>query len=231
MILDLKLLKQKYDLQIKGVLHVGAHFGHEYKTYEEMGIENVIFFEPSPSTFLRLKENVGDKATLVNVALGNTVGEIAMNVESANQGQSNSILEPAAHLTQYPDIRFEGKIKVKITKLDTFIEEQDNHNFINIDVQGYELEVLKGGVNFLKYVDYVMSEVNRAELYKDCVQIKDLDAFLGKHSFTRVEVDWGGQTWGDAFYIKNNKMKKYFLYKALLKIKWHRFLSLFRLVK
>jgi FkbM family methyltransferase len=202
MILDLKKLKEKYDLKIKGVLHIGAHFGQEFGTYEQMSIKNVMFFEPSPTTFQRLKENVGDKAILVNVALGNTIGDVEMYVESANHGQSNSILEPSVHLTQYPDIKFNSKINVKITKLDTFIEDSNNYNFINMDVQGYELEVLKGGVNYLKHIDYIMTEINRTDLYKNSVQIEELDKFLNEYGFTRVETDWGGQTWGDAFYIK-----------------------------
>lgn len=206
MILDLKKLKEKYNLKIEGVLHVGAHFGQEYKTYENIGIKNIMFFEPSPNTFNVLKENIGEKAVLVNIALGNMIGDIEMNVETANQGQSNSILEPSVHLSQYPHIRFNDKISVKITKLDDFMGGNSiNYNFINMDVQGYELEVLKGGVNYLKNIDYIMTEINRTDLYKNCVQIEELDDFLNKNNFTRVETDWGGHTWGDAFYIKNYK--------------------------
>jgi len=142
MLLDLKKLKDKHDLNIKGVLHIGAHFGQEFSTYEDLQVENVMFFEPLPHTFERLKENIhgkNKKAILVNTALGNIIGEVEMNVESSNEGQSSSILEPHIHLQQYPHIRFNNKVTVKITKLDIFIEEKDKYNFINIDVQGYEL--------------------------------------------------------------------------------------------
>jgi len=202
MLLDLIKLKEKYDLKIKGVLHIGAHFGQEFNTYEELNIKNVMFFEPLPHTFEVLKNNVGDKAILVNTALGNMIGEVKMNVEFANKGQSSSILEPIGHLKQYPHIRFEREEKVKITKLDNFIEEKGNYNFINIDVQGYELEVFKGGSEYLNHIDYIMTEVNRAEVYKDCPMIGDLDTFLGNYGFQRVETTWDGGTWGDAFYIK-----------------------------
>ncbi len=68
MLLNLDNLKAKYDLKIKGVLHIGAHVGQEFGTYQRLGINNVMFFEPVPATFQRLKENVGDKATLINTA-------------------------------------------------------------------------------------------------------------------------------------------------------------------
>jgi FkbM family methyltransferase len=203
MLLNLDNLKEKYDLKVKGVLHIGAHVGQEFGTYQRLGIENVMFFEPVPSTFQRLKENVGNgKAIFINTALGNMIGEVEMFTETVNQGQSSSVLEPEHHLVQHPNIQFNGRQKVAITKLDTFIVDKDKYNFINIDVQGYELEVFKGGAEYLKTIDYVMTEVNRAELYKGCARIEELDAFLGGYGFDRVETTWDGGTWGDAFYVK-----------------------------
>jgi FkbM family methyltransferase len=204
MLLNLYSLKEKYGLKIKGVLHIGAHIGQEFKTYEKLGIDNVMFFEPLSTTFNRLKENVGDNALLVNIALGNMEGEIEMFTETINEGQSSSILEPEYHLIQHPTLTFNGKEKVKITKLDNFINDKEKFNFINIDVQGYELEVFKGASEYLNSIDYVMTEVNRAELYKGCAKIEELDTFLGGYGFERVETTWDGGTWGDAFYIKNN---------------------------
>lgn len=205
MILSLENLKSKYDLKIKGVLHIGAHFGQEYEIYEKLGINNLIFFEPVSSTFRRLKNNIGGKAILLNTALGNMQGQIEMFIEIANEGQSNSILSPEYHLVKYPGIIFRGKEKVTITKLDNFIKVKDYFNFINIDVQGYELEVFKGSINFLKNIDYILTEVNKASLYKNCPLIEDLDIFLSEHGFTRVETEWFlDHNWGDAFYIKKN---------------------------
>jgi len=203
MLLNFPNLIKKYNLKIKGILHIGAHFGQEFKTYKKMNIKNVCFFEPLPKTFEVLKSNVGDEAILHNTAIGNMVGEVEMNVESANQGQSSSILEPAIHLRQYPHIRFTDKVKVKITKLDNFIEDCEKYNFINIDVQGYELEAFKGAEEYLNHIDYIMTEVNRDEVYKNCPMVGELDEYLSRFNFERVETTWDGGTWGDAFYIKN----------------------------
>ena len=202
MLLNLDSLKEKYDLKIKGVLHIGAHIGQEFQTYERLGIKNVMFFEPIKNTFNRLKENVVDKAILINTALGNKEDEVEMFTETINEGQSSSVLEPDYHLVQHPSIQFDGKETVKMTKLDKFIEHKEKFNFINIDVQGYELEVFKGGSEYLNTIDYVMTEVNRAELYKGCAKIEELDSYLGSYGFNRVETTWAGGTWGDAFYIK-----------------------------
>ena len=213
MLLDLVKLKDKYDLKIGGVFHIGAHFGQENKVYNEIGVTKKIFFEPLPHTFDRLIENINGDGHCVNVALGNSVGTMEMFVESANQGQSSSILEPIIHKTQYPHIIFNNKVEVQMTTLDEYIKDgvntldgffdkETNYNFINIDVQGYELEVFKGGKKTLESIDYIMTEVNRDEVYKDCPRIEELDTYLGTYGFERVETTWDGGTWGDAFYIK-----------------------------
>ena len=189
-------------MDIKGVIHIGGHHGQEFKTYVENNISNVMFFEPVPTTFKILKENIGDKAILHNVALGNENKKIEMYIETANQGQSSSILEPGIHTRQYPHITFDNKLEVDMVRLDDFIEESTDYNFINIDVQGYELEVMKGAMDTLKNVDYIMSEVNRDEVYINCSKVDELDSFLSDFGFSRVETTWDGLTWGDALYVK-----------------------------
>ena len=214
MLLNLNKLKEKYNLKIEGVYHIGAHFGQENEVYRDIGITNKIFFEPLPHTFDKLVENIKGDGHCVNVALGNKIGTVEMFVETANQGQSSSILQPALHKTQYPHITFEeDKVVVPMTTLDDYVKEGINgleeffdkttkYNFINIDVQGYELEVFKGAKETLNSIDYIMSEVNRAVVYYGCPMVEDLDEYLGTYGFKRVETTWDGVTWGDAFYVK-----------------------------
>jgi FkbM family methyltransferase len=204
MLLDLISLKEKYDLKINGVIHIGAHYGQEAKLYDDLNIpkENRHYFEPQPAVFNILKENIKDNGNLYNFALGNEDKVVDMNIEYSNNSQSSSILEPKIHIKQYPHIVFSGKIKVPMKRLDDI--QINKCNFINIDVQGYEMEVFKGGLNTLENIDYIISEVNRDEVYQNCTQIEELDIFLSKLNFVRVETSWDGVTWGDALYVKNN---------------------------
>tara|TARA_R110000751_G_scaffold107144_1_gene203296 strand:+ start:3098 stop:3718 length:621 start_codon:yes stop_codon:yes gene_type:complete len=205
MLLNLVKLREKYDMNIDGVFHIGAHFGQENSIYNQIGIKNKIFFEPLPHTFDKLVENINGDGNCVNVALGNKNGVVEMFVESVNQGQSSSVLEPVLHTKQYPNIVFNEKKKVTMTTLDDYVKggvNITNYNFINIDVQGYELEVFKGAKKTLENIDYIMSEVNRDEVYKDCPMVEDLDVYLSIYGFERVETTWDGGTWGDAFYVK-----------------------------
>ena len=100
----------------------------------------------------------------------------------------------------HPHIKFEKTNDIDIKKLDSL--DNIKVNFLNIDVQGYELEVLKGGIKTLENIDYIYSEVNRNELYENGVLVEDLDEFLYQYNFRRITTSWCGGTWGDALYIK-----------------------------
>jgi len=202
MLLDFDKILKKYNMNIKGVIHIGAHYGQEHSLYKKNGISNIVYFEPLSKNFQTLKENVKDDAILFNLALGNKEDYVEMFVEDKNKGQSSSVLEPKLHLTQYPHITFDSKESVKMNKLDNIELDIKKYNFINIDVQGYELEVFKGATKTLENIDYIISEINRDELYTNCVKFDELCDFLSKFGFQPIEQSWIGRTWGDGLFIK-----------------------------
>lgn len=204
MLMNLYGLKYKYNLDINGVLHIGAHYCREFGSYKQIGIKNVMCFEPLPHVFEILKTHVDSNTILHQLALGNDKKSIMMNVEYNNESMSSSILNPKTHLKEYPHIKFTDKIEVNMDKLDNIEFDRNDYNFINIDVQGYEMEVFKGSVNTLKNIKYIMAEINHDELYENCARDIEVDEFLSKFGFSRVETEWTVNGWADAFYIKNN---------------------------
>lgn len=202
MIIDFTKLASKFKLHIKGVIHVGAHVGQEYEVYKKLGIHNIVWFEPIPETYHRLIGNLPKGAHTYNIALGNDEGEKEMFVETVNQGRSNSLLPPGTHLNSYPNITFDSKEKVQMLKLDNF--GFTSYNMLNMDVQGFELEVLKGSEKTLKHIDIIYTEINTEEVYVGCVQVNQLDEFLVAHGFSRVFTQMAHQSWGDALYLKTN---------------------------
>ena len=199
MLLNFNQLKHEHNVDIKGVIHVGGHIGDELEDY--LGIENLIIFEPQKHCYDQLvakAERIGLGGKFVNCALGNFIGEA--EITSDPTGLTGSLLEPGL-VVDYSDIVFSEKFVVDVSMLDEEIERPHPYNFLNMDVQGYELEVLKGGPETLKSIDYVYTEVNRAEVYKKCVMIEELTAHLEKFGLVKVAEAWHGD-WGDAFYIK-----------------------------
>lgn len=191
---------EKYKLNIDGLIHVGAHHGQEYQEYKQHGIDKLIFFEPQPQAFKVLEESVGDEVILHNKALGNKAGQLKMYVEEANIGMSSSLLKPKEVLNEYPEIIFTKEIMVDVVRLDD-LELPYDVNTLVIDTQGYELNVLKGAQKTLDSIQYIISEVNRSELYEGGVLIETLDGFLEAHGFKRAFTEWSA-SWGDSLYIR-----------------------------
>jgi FkbM family methyltransferase len=203
MLLNFRDLKTKYNMNITGIIHIGGHYGEEIPEYISNGINDILVFEPLSENFRVLSENVKNLSGnihLFNVALGNSAGRATMYV-SDNEMQSSSILLPKVHLTHHPNVGFPTTEEVQVCVLDSY--DTKGYNFINMDVQGYELEVLKGARGTLAHVDYVYCEVNRAEVYENNAYVEDLDDFLSQYNMVRVETDWAGEIWGDALYVRN----------------------------
>ena len=188
----------------KGVIHVGAHYGQEIPLYFQLGIENIIAYEPLDQCFEKLYAQFFYKdVALRKKCVGNLNGEIEMNVEEANHGQSSSVLAPKKHLEQYPDIKFDKKVTVPIVRLDDDVEFKDYYNVLVVDVQGYELEVFKGATELLREnIEYIICEVNYVEMYSHCAMVEDIDFFLRDFGFKRVMTTWEGGDWGNALYVK-----------------------------
>jgi len=210
MLVDMKQVVSAFNIPLQGVFHVGAHYGQEVTVYNDLGISDIIMFEPSKNNFRVLEERVGSKAKLVNLGLGSKKEFLDLHVEENNQGMSNSVLTPKIHKDQYPHIKFTQTERVEIETLDGWIEKSNslfNQNILVMDVQGYEFEVLLGAIKTLSKIDMIVTEVNRAELYENCAFITEMDVFLRYYGFRRILTNWEGRTWGDAIYVKESLIK------------------------
>lgn len=206
MLIPLKSLLTKYNPSITGIIHVGAHYAEEHGDYVAAGVRNIVYIEACKEHVEKLRERTWPESVIIiHSALADYVGTAEMHVERSNQGQSNSLLKPGTHTKHYPGIKFEEKEVVSVTKMDILIF-NGRYNFLNLDVQGAELMVLKGATETLKSVDYIYTEVNKEQVYEGAAMVEDIDSFLS--DFHRVETKWTAQGWGDAFYIRKSLLKK-----------------------
>ena len=158
------------------------------------------WFEPGADAFVVLKENLGGSpgVELYNFALGAEEGELPLWTETENQGQSSSLARPIKHLEIFPHIEFFEGDAVNVRTLDSF--GITNSNVLVLDVQGYELEVLKGAVETLSRVDHVFCEVNDIVMYEGCPNLKSLSEFLHPLGFDLKEIWWTSGNWGDGYW-------------------------------
>tara|TARA_B100000073_G_C23599993_1_gene520002 strand:- start:150 stop:890 length:741 start_codon:yes stop_codon:yes gene_type:complete len=217
--LNLKILKLKFNLEIKNIAHVGVDSGKEVELYRKLfGNSDIHLFEPNNSSFKELHNKYSNSKNihLYNVALGNSNEEKILNT-SSDFPNTSSILEPHLHKVYYPEIIFDDKEVVSLRKFDSL--NINNINFMSIDTQGYELEVLKGSEKNLVFMDYLIVEINRKHLYKNSPLEKDIDIYLKQYGFIRAVTSYWGKecVWGDAFYIKKSKISKPLIFKTVIK--------------
>ena len=124
---------------------VGTHLGYEAMLASKLvgNTGRVISFEPQPEIFKRAKRNLAHfrQARIVNCAVGSRSG--TLNIQETDLAQS------AFAGTAKPN---EKSIAVPMVMLDEAVTECPVH-FIKCDVEGAEMEVLKGATDILPRID------------------------------------------------------------------------------
>lgn len=212
MYIDLKDIIKKFNLKINGIVHIGGCKGEELFSYFRNDIKNVILIEANPEliNILKTKKFFFRHIFRMNLNIENFAAYYKDNVELdlniTNNLQSSSILKLNKHTELYPDIKVNKIIKVKTNTINKLFDskyEIKNYNFLNLDIQGAELDALKGAENILNKIDAIYTEINFDELYEGCAQAEQIDYFLKEFKFERVLTETPDHpSWGDALYLK-----------------------------
>lgn len=177
------------------VFDVGANVGQytfEFESY--VNSRNVFSFEPIRASFLRLKRLFSD-CNINEIALSDRIGfsefkiPIINSVEFMTRGSLN---------TSFVETGENDSImsEVKVDTLDNFCVEKSikQLNFLKIDVEGHEFEVIKGGKeSILKYFPTMLVEIEQRhhsypinEIF-DFINKLDYHIFFYNHSLLRFQ--------------------------------------------
>lgn len=203
------------------VIHIGAHLAEEKEDYEANGVKQVYWAEANPLLFNKLKQQFqSDVNNWSSIQTNKTKHQMLtseplaffnknskVNFHITNNGQSSSILSLGTHKEHYPHIHVTEEIEVQAIRFDEYyekLEDKPTFNFINLDVQGVEYEVLEGFGDHLSKPELkaIYSEVNFEEVYVGAHLISDIDQLLEKFGFKRVLTERTQYNWGDALYLK-----------------------------
>jgi FkbM family methyltransferase len=205
MLISFNDIVKKYSTP-KGIIHIGAHLLEERGDYLRNGVNNIIWIEANPFIFSKIENtsnNIGFEKCY-NLTISDEDGkEYKFNI--TNNGQSSSILELEKHKIHHPHIFVSEIITTNATRMDTFLNNEnidlEKFNFLNLDIQGAELLALKSFGELIKNFKFIYTEVNTASLYKNCAKIEEIDEYLSKFRFKRIETKMTDYEWGDALYI------------------------------
>ncbi len=207
MLIDIHYLVKTFNLKINGILHVGAHECEELSDYNKIGItnDNIYWVEALKDKVDLIKNS--NKSIKIYQAVIDEIDnkEVVFNI--TNNSQCCSILDFGSVETNYPTIKIVNKRVVKTTRLDSLILQNNipisDINFLNLDIQGVELRAIKSMEKYLCHIDYIYTEVNTEEVYKNCDLLKDIDIYLLSFGFKRTVQNICHKVgWGDVLYIK-----------------------------
>jgi len=194
------------------IVEAGAHIGVDTEQFARRFPKGKIFaFEPVPNLFLRLSENMQPYKNVdcIPTALSNEVGESVMYVSGGVSDGSSSLLPPKDHLIDHPDTTFDESINVTCITLDKWAQTNnvEKVDLLWLDLQGYELDVLKAGLAVLENVQAIYTEVNLKELYVGAPLYGELREWLEVRDF-KVEVeDIPWEDGGNVLFVRNSPKK------------------------
>lgn len=209
MLIPIKDLVHIWKVKPDSVLHVGAHMAEEESEYRKHAWGPVTWIEAQPQLASELKEKLDPINNLVIEAAVWEKSGIEFDLKIASNSQSTSLLDFGTHSKTYPDITYVDNIKVKTVTLEEILPKNIHLDFMNLDIQGAELQALKGIGPRLTRVRWIYSEINSEEVYKSCTTLPELEAFLQDRGFIRLCTKWDHcKTWGDALFGRKEDYTK-----------------------
>jgi FkbM family methyltransferase len=193
--------------QIKGIMHAGMNDGEEVYSYKDLGIQNILGFEPLPFAAQKARDDHGVRVE--EIALGNKNGTETLIVTKGD-GKGSSIYEPILESEEVKKHWTDNgiivdRIKVKVRRFVDWYEESDiniqDYDCLVLDTQGNEMEVLLGMEQYLHAFRFLSIELSSTPVYEGETAAAEVCGWLKEYGFTQ---DTEIQSHNDVFFIRKD---------------------------
>jgi FkbM family methyltransferase len=170
------------------VLDVGANDGTFARQLREVGYRGrIVSFEPQTAAYAALRSAAAADPLWEcrNLAVGVDEGEAVLNI--AGNSSSSSLFEISPrHVRSAPESAYVGREEVNVQRLDSLAGElglAEATVYLKVDVQGGELDVLRGAVAVLERVVLVEAELSLVSLYEGAPRFDEIIDYLADRRF------------------------------------------------
>jgi FkbM family methyltransferase len=204
------------NLGLKAVIDVGTNYGQFARTARRLLPEAQIYaFEPIPDCFQHTtRAFAGDRNFKIhNVALGERKGVANFTVASVDTGASSLLPVSAGQKKYFPQTLQSHTIEVPIDTLDNVMstEQLRAPYLLKIDVQGYEYQVLSGGLKTLQQAELILLEASYVPFYEGQKLFDGVYDLLRQHKFRLSDTfnmmhspETGAALQGDFIFVKDS---------------------------
>ncbi|RTZ47584.1 FkbM family methyltransferase [Candidimonas sp. SYP-B2681] len=176
---NLKLLKD-----VGTLIDVGVAYGTP-DLYRNLEPSHVVLIEPIPyfKTEIERLQNKFPSSQYFPVGLSSSDGTAIINYRRDAPILTSLLESSALRNTGGEDIE---NLEIEIKRLDSLFHEIERSSgavLLKIDTEGFELEILKGSVESLQYIKYLVIELSVIERFNDSYTCEELVTFLQMQNF------------------------------------------------
>ena len=194
---------ERLNVQPKGIIHVGLWDFCENICYTKLVGNNVIGVEANKLVYETMSKPVADRCGY------KTFNEYLYSEDGVEKdfymaGHCSGLYESSENNNA-------PSVKVKTKTLSTLIEENDidmeGYDFLNIDAEGAELDILKGFDKYLSYINVIDLETSLDDRNNSGAFHDRIVNWLSKRGFELREMSPSYQTqqWGDSLFVRNTR--------------------------
>jgi FkbM family methyltransferase len=157
-------------------IDIGANIGSTSLAWTKtLRTGRIYAIEPHPETYKTLVRNIQLNGAIGRIlpyqfAMGSEDGEISLFISD----EGSMAMRPGSY-------KWHGReISIPSRNADSFIEEEGIKyiDILKMDIEGYELEALRGAREVLKITKRIVLEYHSYELYKGCLEVLEQSGFM-----------------------------------------------------
>jgi FkbM family methyltransferase len=203
-----KIVLKNFLPQNPVIIDCGAHDGADSIEFAKLLKNASIYsFEPVDELYKRLLNNTAlyENIKSYKIALGDKDGWQDFYISEGGSDASSSLLKPKEHLIFHPDTFFKKKISVNTLTLDSWAARQGvkHVDLLWLDMQGFELNMIKASPEILATVKIIHTEVSTKEIYLQGPLYNEYKTYLQSIGFeVFIEAIPAGWYMGNVLFIR-----------------------------
>ena len=178
------LYLKSWGLNPQNVVDVGAYHGEWARSFREVFPESdILMVEGQAGKTPKLEKTCRELAGRIDFEIGLLGANDGEKVKFTEMETGSSVLEENSSFWRSYSER-------ELTTLDTLLSRRENNrkiDFLKLDVQGYEIQVLKGAESALQRTEFVLLEASLIPVNTGCPLILEVLNFMADRGFLLLD--------------------------------------------